>query len=118
MKIRVIYILLLSCSYHYSISQVTNSVLNSGLWYKIGVLEKGIYKIDKPFLEKLGINSDDIDPRNLALYGNGGNGMLPQSNSAFRYADLIENSVYFEGENDGSFDATDYLLFLVILLIL
>ena len=27
-----------------------NSILNSGNWYKIGIIKSGVYKIDKNFL--------------------------------------------------------------------
>ena len=93
------------------IGQPDNSVLASGDWYKLAVLEKGIYKIDHSFLASVGISVGQIDPRNIAIYGNGGNGMLPQPNAADRPEDLQENAIYVEGENDGSFDSEDYILF-------
>ena len=91
--------------------QVENSVLRSGSWYKLGVLEKGIYKIDGSYLESIGIDVNNVDPRKLAIYGNGGNGMLPQSNSEPRADDLNENAILVSGEDDGSFDIEDYILF-------
>ena len=33
-----------------------NSVLASGQWFKIAVKDPGVYKIDVPFLNGLGIN--------------------------------------------------------------
>ena len=88
-----------------------SSVLSSGDWYKIGVEQKGIYKIDASMLQGLGINSNNIDPRNISIYGNGGGGMLPQPNSEPRANDLIENAIFVSGEADGVFDANDYILF-------
>lgn len=88
----------------------TNSILSSGTWYKIAISESGIHKIDYDFLSQSGIDPDSIDPRKIRIYGNGG-GMLPQANNAFRYKDLMENSVYVEGENDGVFNKGDYILF-------
>jgi hypothetical protein len=44
------------------------------------------------------------------VYGSGG-GMLPFANSIPRNDDLVENSIYVSGENDGKFDAGDYVLF-------
>jgi len=87
-----------------------HSVLATGTWYKIGVTEDGIHKIDKSFLQKLGIDVTSIDPRNIRIYGNGG-GMLPEANSAFRYDDLQENAIEVSGEADGHFDDGDYILF-------
>ncbi|MBK5286051.1 MAG: type IX secretion system sortase PorU, partial [Bacteroidia bacterium] len=88
----------------------TTSVLSSGKWYKIGVPQNGVYKMNESFLKQLGINLANIDPRNIRIYGSGG-GMLPFANSVSRNDDLVENAVYVAGENDGHFDADDYVLF-------
>ncbi len=94
-----------------SIQAFTNqSVLSSGNWYKIGIKNTGLYKIDKTFLQNMGINVSQIDPRNIRIYGNGGQ-MLPKKNNIFRYDDLQENAIYVSGQSDGVFDNTDYILF-------
>ena len=97
----------------YSFTQkafVPNSVLSSGQWYKIGIVNKGVYKLSYQFLKDLGIDVDNINPQQLKLYGNGGK-MLPEVNADFRHDDLAQNAIYIEGENDGVFNADDYLLF-------
>ena len=86
------------------------SVLGSGDWYKIGITQTGIHKIDATFLRNAGINTATLNPKNLRLYGNGGR-MLPQKNADFRYDDLTENAILVSGEADGKFDDSDYLLF-------
>ncbi|GAA3934210.1 type IX secretion system sortase PorU [Hymenobacter algoricola] len=86
------------------------SVLKQGQWFKIGVPENGIYKIDKNTLRAIGVNVQGLDPRRLQLFGNA-MGTLPQRNNAYRPDDLVENAVYVAGEGDGSFDDNDYLLF-------
>ncbi len=91
-------------------STVKNSVLTSGSWYKFSIDTTGIYKIDKSFLQKLGINTSDINPKNIQIFGNGGQ-MLPFQNSDFRYDGLQENSIFVQGEEDNSFDDSDYILF-------
>jgi hypothetical protein len=75
------------------------SVLSSGNIYKFGVGQNGIYKLDYAFLKnQLGINDlDNIDPRSIRLYGNGGN-MLPEKNSDARPDDLTENAIKVVGE--------------------
>ena len=60
---------------------VQNSVLATGDFFKIEVKETGIYKIDKNFLNSAGINTANIDPRTIKIYGNGGK-ELPYLNSA------------------------------------
>ncbi|MGZ3865386.1 MAG: type IX secretion system sortase PorU [Bacteroidia bacterium] len=93
-------------------SYAPSSVLASGKWYKIGTTANGIYKIDKALMNKLGIDigSGGIDPRNIQIYGNGGE-ILSEDNADFHYDDLIENAVYSQGETDGIFDDNDYILF-------
>jgi hypothetical protein len=88
----------------------SNSVLATGEWYKIAVLNDGVFKIDYNFLKGLGIDIDNVDPNSFKLYGNGGK-MLPALNSDYRPDDLIQNAVHVEGALDGSFDNNDYVLF-------
>jgi len=84
-----------------------NSVLSEGDWYKIEVSETGIYKIDYDFLSDIGLGS--VNPQEIKIYGYGG--IVPQANSEAREGDLVENSIYFYGEEDGSLDQGDYILF-------
>ena len=44
-------------------SQASNSVLSTGSWYKLGVIEDGIYKITYNDLVSMGIPVASIDPR-------------------------------------------------------
>lgn len=88
----------------------TTSVLATGSWYKIAVTQTGLYRINRSFLNDMGIDSRQIDPRTIQLYGNGGK-MLPELNAAPRIDDLAENAIKVVGEEDGSFDVNDYILF-------
>lgn len=92
------------------VGAVSSSVLSGGTWYKLGVTEDGIYKVDYNFLRSLGIPVENIDPRKIKIYGNGGE-MLPQPNDEPRPDDLLENSILVVGENDGKFNSGDYALF-------
>lgn len=87
----------------------TESVLANGDWYKFSVQNTGIHKIDYDFLKDLGLDPDNLDPRKLQVYGNGG-GMLPEDNGTFRHDDLVQNPVIVSGEGDGTFNAGDYIL--------
>lgn len=91
-------------------SFASNSVLSDGEWYKLAVTASGIYKIDRSVLQALGLNAQNIDPKKIQVYGNGG-GMLPQPNGAPRPDDLQENAILVAGEADGKFDDADYALF-------
>ena len=108
-----------SYSFNYKTSRITqiessrnaisNSVLASGDWYRFYVEKSGVYKISKVFLNQLGLNTDD-DPRKIKIYGNGGR-MAPLLNSTSYPYDLEENAIQIIGENDGTFNNEDYLLF-------
>lgn len=87
-----------------------HSVLASGNWYKLGVAFSGIHKLTYTDLQTMGIDVDNIDPRNIAVFGQGGK-PLPENNALSRYDDLLENAVYVAGESDGRFDPSDYILF-------
>lgn len=92
------------------ISAANSSVLATGKWYKVGVTKDGVYKINKTFLTNLGLDANNIDPRNIRVYGNAGK-LMPEKNSDFRHDDLQENAIAVVGESDGVFDSNDYILF-------
>ncbi|WP_010135645.1 type IX secretion system sortase PorU [Ochrovirga pacifica] len=92
------------------IKEVKNSVLNSGTWYKIAVDKTGVFKVDANFLRSLGVNINQINPKNIRIFGHGGN-MLPELLTKSRPNGLQENAIYVKGESDGRFDNDDYILF-------
>lgn len=87
-----------------------NSVLSEGQWYKFKVEETGIYKLTYNDLAQAGLEMASIDPQKLRLFGNAGY-MLPEPNHIPRPDDLLENAIFVSGEEDGSFDPEDYILF-------
>ncbi|WP_405565536.1 type IX secretion system sortase PorU [Polaribacter sp. Asnod6-C07] len=105
-------LLLLFCVFliQQNYAQVSNSVLASGDWFKFSVDTTGVFKIDRNLLQQIGVSTNGLNPKKIHIYGNGGQ-LLPDLNSEFRYDDLQENSIFVQGENDGSFDADDYILF-------
>ncbi len=88
----------------------SNSVMANGQWFKIGVTEDGIHRINKDFLSSIGINVANLVPSELNIYGNGF-GQLPFENSVPRPDDLLPNAIHIEGESDGVFNDDDYILF-------
>lgn len=91
------------------------SALKDGDIYKFALKETGVYRLDYAFLKnELKIsNLDQIDPRTIKIYGNGG-GMLPEPNRIERADDLTENNILISGEDDGRFDGSDYILFYAV----
>ncbi|WP_316948717.1 type IX secretion system sortase PorU [Flavobacterium akiainvivens] len=108
-------------SYNYSVSanqrtldvnstnEVVNSVLASGQWHRFYVEKSGVYRLSRSFLQSIGVDTN-TDPRKIKIYGNGGR-MAPLTNSTAYPLDPEENAVRFVGEDDGSFDSNDYILF-------
>lgn len=88
----------------------SSSVLSTGTWYKLAITETGVYQLDQNYLQQMGINVGNIDPRNIQVYGHDG-GMLPQRNSTERHDDLAEYAIQVTGEGDGSFDNNDVVRF-------
>lgn len=92
------------------LSKVGNSVLATGQWVKFEAPAEGIYKIDKEKLESFGFNVSSIDPRTIKIYNNSGK-VLSEKVTTPRPVDLVENAIMVAGENDGTFDQGDYILF-------
>lgn len=89
----------------------STSPLASGTWHKIAVTKDGMYSINRNQLAAMGINVNQIDPRNIQLFGNG-IGLLPESLNPSDYPESIQEiPIIVEGENDGSFDANDRIIF-------
>lgn len=87
-----------------------NSVLQSGDFYKIEITETGMYKLDKNFLQSAGIDVNNINPKTIKIFGNGGQ-EIPFNNAIDWPTDLIENQIVVVGEDDGVFNDADYVIF-------
>lgn len=87
-----------------------NSVLSSGVWYKMAISSTGIYKLTYADLATMGVDVANINPRNIRIYHNGG-GTLPKINKDYYPDDLYEIPIFVSGEDDGVFNANDYILF-------
>ncbi len=72
------------------------SKLSSGVWYKFGVNESGVYKLDASFFEKLGAKSENIQSDKIKIYGHRG-GMLPELSGAERTDDIREIPIEVKG---------------------
>ena len=84
----------------------TASVLSSGQWFRINIVEEGIYRIDYSKLKQSGL----INPSNPKIFGNN-YGQLSYYNSDPKPDDLKEISIQLETGQDGIFNEGDYLLF-------
>lgn len=71
--------------------------------------EEGVYKMDVPFLNSIGITGN-IPSNQVRLFGNGGS-MLPEANSEKPIDDLQENAIWVVDGGDGTLNGSDYILF-------
>lgn len=96
-------------------SFASQSVLRegSGQWFKLGVVTEGIYRLDRAYLESIGVDVANLDPASINIYGNA-QGVLPIQNDIYRPDDLVKNAIYVQGEGDGNFGASDYVLFYAV----
>ncbi|MBI5856371.1 MAG: type IX secretion system sortase PorU [Sphingobacteriales bacterium] len=110
---RILFIAALVSSSFSAASQrvyLSNSVLSSGNWFKLSVSSPGIYKMDVPFLNGLGVNTSNLASSSIRLYGNGGT-MLSETNSGPWTDDLTENAIMVADGGDGIVNGPDYILF-------
>ncbi|MDG1309680.1 MAG: type IX secretion system sortase PorU [Flavobacteriaceae bacterium] len=96
-----------------STTSVVSSNLKSGNWYRFAVDTTGVHKLNKNFLNSLGVNTSALNPKNIKIYGHGGKS-LPLLNSDTVSNDLIENTIQVVGEEDGVFNDDDYILMYAI----
>lgn len=89
---------------------ITQSVLANGEWFRFQIDKSGVYKVDRSFLESLGMDTAEINPDQLKIYGNGGK-PLRLANEENLIFDLPEVAIKLVGVEDGSFDRGDFLLF-------
>lgn len=87
-----------------------NSVLATGNWYKISTIKAGVYKIDIPFLNNLGVNTQGLTSVSIRLFGSGG-GMLSEANNGAWLDDLPEIALQVVDGGDGILNGSDYILF-------
>lgn len=91
-------------------SEIINSALNTGVWYKIAVDKTGVFKMDFNFLKSIGIDIENVNPKKIRVFGNGG-AILPEILSTPRKKGLEENAIMVVGEDNNVFDKDDYILF-------
>lgn len=86
------------------------SALANGNWYKFGVAQSGLYKLDYEFLKSLGIDMSNINPNTLKIYGQMG-GMLPNLAGSLTTDDIQEFGIKVISTNNTTFGPDDYILF-------
>ncbi len=86
-----------------------NPFAQSSNWVRIAILEDGIYRITRNDLTGAGVDVGNLDPRTLRMFHAGGK-PLPKAAGDARDS-LVEIAITIPGEEDGSFDTEDAILF-------
>lgn len=89
---------------------VPHSVLANGNWVKVAIKEAGVYRLDIPFLNQLGLQVNGMPSSSIRVFGAGG-AMLSEANSINRFDDLPEMAIMVIDGGDGIFNGADYILF-------
>lgn len=109
---KIILAVLLALSFKVGMAQdnTYQSVLSDHTWYRLAVTQEGIYKLDYPTLQAMGVDMGSLNPNQIRIFGNP-SGALPEKNSKARPDDLTEMAIVVEGADDGIFDWQDVVLF-------
>ena len=89
---------------------ITRSALADGTWFKVPIAREGVFRLDRSWIEGVGLDAGSIDPSRVRVYTNGGQ-RVPEANSAPRPADLVETPRLVTGGGDGAFGGDDAVLF-------
>lgn len=87
-----------------------NSVLSSGQWLKLGIIQTGVYAMTGAELTAAGLPVVGKNSNHLRMFGTGGK-MLSEANKDFKFNDLSEIAIQVQDGGDGIFDANDRVLF-------
>jgi hypothetical protein len=89
------------------------TLLNYEPWFKLIVSEDGLYKVDYEFLQNNSVDPSLIDPRTIKVYNGGSAVQISSLSNVPSEDDTIpyQVPVYVHGEEDGSFDNDDYVMF-------
>lgn len=79
----------------------------ANFWVRIETDKDGMFKLTPAHLNMLPVN--DIDPRNFRMFTTGGE--VHPSTISYNGQEFRETPIFVAGENDGSFNSTDYILF-------
>ena len=87
-------------------------VFSKGVWGKVGVTARGVYKIDMAALNSMGLvpAGGTVASDKIRLFGSGG-AMLPEAVGAPRPSVFTENALMVNDGGDGVLSGPDYIVF-------
>ena len=93
-------------------AKAQGGIFSKGVWGKVGVTARGVYKIDIAALNSMGLvpAGGVIASDKIRLFGNGG-AMLPEAVGAPRPSAFTENALLINDGGDGILSGPDYIVF-------
>jgi hypothetical protein len=87
-------------------------VFSKGVWGKVGVTARGVYKIDMAALNSMGlVPTGGVTPSDkIRLFGSGG-AMLPEAVGEQRPSSFTENALLINDGGDGILSGQDFIIF-------
>lgn len=91
-------------------TEIQQRIFTTGKWVKLEFNQSDVYKITYNDLKSWGFNLAEVDPREIHFYAIQGNelDLVNKSNLANGHAPEIP--IYIQGEEDGIFDPSDFIL--------
>jgi len=80
------------------------------VWYKLSVLQEGIYRLDYDYLLRNGVDPAVIDPRTIKIFS-GGSAALPKDRNIVVPDTMKQIAIWIKGQEDGRFDQGDHIIF-------
>ncbi|MDD8017280.1 MAG: type IX secretion system sortase PorU [Bacteroidota bacterium] len=93
-------------------STAISSVLSTGTWFKMEVVQDGMYKIDANYLRSIGVDAASLSSiYDIKIFGADGR-RIPEDLNITRPTDLPQMAVqYVDNNSNAKFDTDDYILF-------
>ena len=87
-------------------------IFSKGVWGKVGVTARGVYKIDMAALNSMGlVPAGGVTPSDkIRLFGSGG-AMLPEGVGEQRPSSFTENALLINDGGDGILSGQDFIVF-------
>ncbi len=86
-----------------------NVFSHGGAWYRVALRRGGVFALTASWLSEVGISADAVDPNDVRVF-EGPPGTLPLA-LGDTLPSLVEVPALFVGDDDGSFDEGDTLIF-------
>ncbi len=90
--------------------EIQQTIFTTGKWVKLEFNQSEVYKITYNDLKSWGFNLSNMDPRDIHFFAVQGSELSLVNKADFANGHAPEIPIHIQGEDDGVFDPTDYIL--------